>query len=105
VSNKYAEFLAFARLASWLEFPVGVLETDTNSSVYTLLVRLPMATLRRRIPRKFFHGYWHHLELLKDETVVDADRADEILYDLARSDLQKRIIIHKGFSDGNKPEG
>lgn len=57
-------FMAFARLAQWQEFPVGVLEEDVpENKNFTLVVSFPekIGAVMCRIPRSEMIGLWRKM--------------------------------------------
>lgn len=74
--------LLIGRLCQWLNFPVGVLESSTESPTMTLLIKTPAGWLRFITPTEMAYGTWEHLP----ETVDRGDEPDP-------HELRKRMLM------------
>lgn len=91
MANRSKEFLAFARLADWLEFPVGVLETDPNARAFTFVIKSPTGLISRRIPRSEMEGVWQHIELDPDQKIPLPMEQDQSIRRIIRGRLVKTV--------------
>lgn len=91
MATRSKDFLALARLADWLDFPVGVLETDTNARAYTFIIKSPTGIIARRVPRSEMEGVWPHIELGLDEKIPLPMEQDQSLRRIIRGRLVKTV--------------
>lgn len=88
--NRITEFMALARLALWLDIPVGVYEEET-ATVFTLVIKFPNGVVYKRIPRNRLEGHWPRLPLAPE----DLDQTDRMmnyrLRQIVNSSMKKTI--------------
>lgn len=90
--SRSTEFLTLARIASWLDFPAGVLETDPKARVFTIVIKTPAGILSQRVARSEMEGVWPPIILEPGEVIPSVLEQEQIHRRLIRGRLQK--VIH-----------
>lgn len=90
--SRSKDFLTLARLSSWLEFPVGVLESDQNARVFTVVIKSPAGIMWQRIARSEMEGIWPTISLEENESLPSVAEQEQTRRRIIRGRLQK--VIH-----------
>ena len=99
------EFLALARLASWLDFPVGVLEEE-GTKIFTLVIDFPTGAVSKRIPKLHMYGVWHHMPNFDRRTLPKTeqetiDRLQRIIFGVLGRTIHTIPVGEKVQHDNN----